>query len=300
MDQSYEIDFAPIKTPLAEIPLAIVNRIKRERMRELSDHHPGLPGILKLLTQVVRVTWDSIRFLCANAVQYPARRQEFAVAVPPLNRSMLDALFAAVFLFDKPSSNTRWYYAGGWRESLELQARLVERYGGREEWKSALEDHARTVAGLVEDAKITSAEAANPKTVRHWPHPGGMLRGDVVYADQSRRAFLEFLNVWFYGRLSGDSHLSILGLARRGRYFVEFEKEGQQEEQRVSLGRYHGNVILGGVTLYVAYLSELAGQLCLEHECLRLREVWNHLRRWPEVQDLLVERYDSWLCRRAG
>ena len=95
MDEPYEIDYTPIKVPLAEIPEAIVNRIKREKDAELSASHRTLPGVLSLMTNVVRVTWDSVRFLCANTVDHPSRRLDFIVAVPPLSRTILDAISLA-------------------------------------------------------------------------------------------------------------------------------------------------------------------------------------------------------------
>jgi hypothetical protein len=300
MEQPYEIDYAPIKVPLSEIPEAIVNRIKREKDAELAASHRTLPGILSLMTNVVRVTWDSVRFLCATTVDSPGRRLDFAVAVPPLSRTILDAIFNVVFIFDKPTSNARWYCAGGWRETFELQQRLTARYGAREEWNEYLKRHDTAVTGFAEDADITPEEAANPRLVAYWPHPGRMLKKDLKFADSTRHAFLSFLNTWFYGHLSGDSHMSLMGLARRAGHFVQLESEAQDNDRRESLRVQHSQIIFNSMTLYVAYLSELAGQLCLEHECIRLRQVWTHLQKWPEIQDLFVERYDSWLGRRAG
>jgi hypothetical protein len=300
MDEPYEIDYAPIKVLLADIPEALVNRIKRERDAELSASHRTLPGVLSLMTNVVRVTWDSVRFLCANTVDRPGRRLEFDVAIPPLSRTILDAIFNVVFIFDKPSVNARWYCAGGWREAAELQSRLTARYGAREDWKEFLKDHETAVAGFAEDADVTPHEAASPTLVKYWPHPGVMLRESVEFADPARRAFLSFLKAWFYGHLSGDSHLGLMGLARRAGHFVRFESDEQDNERRESLSRHHHQIIFNSMTIYVAYLSEVAGQLCLEHECMRLRQAWTHLQKWPEIQDLYMERYDSWLARRAG
>jgi len=300
MDEPYEIDYTPIKVPLAEIPHAIINRIKRERDAELAALHRTLPGVLSLMTHVVRVTWDSVRFLCANKVEQPPRRLDFAVAVPPLSRTILDAVFNIVFIFDKPTLNARKYCAGGWREALELQGQLTARYGAREEWKQYLANHATAVAGFAEDADITLQETANPRLVEYWPHPGRMLRKGVEFADPTRSAFLGFLNTWFYGHLSGDSHLSLMGLARRAGHFVEFESEEQDNERRAAISLQHSQIVFNSMTLYVAYLSELAAQLRLEHECVRLRQVWTHLHKWPEIQELFEERYDSWLSRGAG
>jgi hypothetical protein len=49
------------------------------------------------------------------------------------------------------------------------------------------------------------------------------------------------------------------------------------------------------LTIYVALLSEVVGQLRFPHEAVRLRAVWNHIKQWPDAADLFGQRYDSWL-----
>src|SRR5664279_921229 len=99
-DEPEQIDFAPLSTPLAEIPVALVNRIERERANELSSIHIGLVTALKLTIRVSQLTWDSIRFLCATSGESSGRRPEFALAVPPLAGTILDSLFTVIFVFD--------------------------------------------------------------------------------------------------------------------------------------------------------------------------------------------------------
>ena len=188
MDEPYEIDYTPIKVPLAEIPHAIINRIKRERDAELAALHRTLPGVLSLMTHVVRVTWDSVRFLCANKVEQPSRRLDFAVAVPPLSRTILDAVFNIVFIFDKPTLNARKYCAGGWREALELQGQLTARYGAREEWNNIWQIMRPPWLGLQKTQILRSRKLRTPG----WSSIGRIQEGcsGKAWSSQIRRGVL--------------------------------------------------------------------------------------------------------------
>jgi hypothetical protein len=49
------------------------------------------------------------------------------------------------------------------------------------------------------------------------------------------------------------------------------------------------------LTIYMALLSEVVGQLRFPHEAVRLRDVWNHIKQWPDAADLFEQRYNLWL-----
>ena len=282
------IDYAAIRTTLSEVPTAIANRIDREKRAEVTALHPGLPAILRLTVRVAEVTWNSIVFLCGDA-DLAARRDEFSISVPPLARTILNSLFSIVFLFDQPTQNTRHYFASGWRELEALQGRLTARYGSDPGWSDWLKAHGQQVAGFEADAAITTAEKAAPAGIKWWPNPGKM---PAAIKDTERRAFLEHMNDWYYRNLSGDSHLSFPGLLRRGGHLSDM---GDANQRVKTLWRYRSQVVLTGLTVFMAFLSEVVGQLQLEHEGQRLSAAWGHLGKWPEADDLHRIRYKKWL-----
>lgn len=55
--------------------------------------------------QLAAFTYQSIRFLCADKPENPARKLEFAVAVPPLARTILDSVFNPGQM---PAQTTGW------------------------------------------------------------------------------------------------------------------------------------------------------------------------------------------------
>jgi len=293
-EETYVIDYNPIKRPLEEIAIAVANRLERERHAEMSTYHAALPTTVKLTIRVTTLTWDSVRFLCAQHPVVHSRREEFAISVPPLARTILDSLLTLLYIFDRPADNARWYVASGWRELSERHVLLVQKHGADPDWTEWLKGHAAMVTGWESDALLSPGEKANPKLVKYWPTPGKMVgqNPEVAMKDPARLAFGRYLNDWFYRHLSGESHLSLSGLASRGGLLVD---GGDRDERARVMTRYHSHVIFTTLSVYVAFLSELAGQFKLELESARLRAVWNHIRQWPEAMELCKERYDAWL-----
>ena len=269
--------------------MALVNRLERERGRELRNMHDGLATLLKLTIRVSHVTWDSIRFLCTTSGDSPGRRQEFATAVPPLSRTILDSLFTVIFIFDDPVRNAAQYFKSGWRESHEDHLRLCHRHGTDPEWRHWLPRHARKVRGLGKDAGITATEKRNPRIVDRWPNPGRMASQTK---DARRRAFLQFLSDWFYKQLSRDAHLSYQGLVHRASHLSD---PARSDIGRERLQLYKWEVILTSICMYTALLSEIAGQFGFDYEGRRLHDAWKVLGKWPDAADLYKERYQAWL-----
>jgi len=115
-----------------------------------------------------------------------------------------------------------------------------------------------------------------------------LSRNPQLLTDPSRLDYLQFLNDWYYGALSGDSHLSYMGLARRGGFMWDKADSGMRK-------RYREIAVLTAVTLFVALLSEIAGHARLPDEKRRLRDIWDVLRPVTEPGELWSRRYDQLL-----
>jgi hypothetical protein len=289
------IDYEPLRVPIEEIPSALVNRIARERGQALAGVHPALPEFLEVSLRISDVTWRTIKSLCADKVLADEQRLQFAISVPPLARTLLDSLFTIIYLFDEPAGNTRRFLASGWRELLDIDARLRGRHGQDPEWDAWLGGLAGDISRLERHAAITADERKKPKLVSWWPNPGkmGSTTSDVRAKEATRASFLAYLNDWFYKHLSGDSHLSFTGLARRGGRLLDPEN---LERTKASLTLYRSEVVFDSLTIFMALLSEISGQLKLDHEAERLRLAWSYLSKWPSAHDLYEQRYRTWLA----
>jgi hypothetical protein len=304
-EEPFRVDYEPISVPLEELPKAICNRIRLERRTLLDAHHRSLGPTLRVMVELSAATWNSIAYLCSDRKD-DARRPEYCTSAPPLARTLLDTLFVVVFLFDRPAGNMRWYVASGWRDALDRHLRLVARRGDDPAWADWLSGHERFVDVAASEAALSEATRGDPESVIWFPHPGGMLSANPkrapVWRSQERRDFLCFMNDWFYGRLSGASHLSYLGLAERGGLFVgdvaSHEEDEHELRRKQELQRSHN--VFTSLTLLLALLSEVTGELKLEHEAARLDFIWRYLDQWPEVKELHDVRYQKWLERADG
>lgn len=287
-------EYSALKVPLEEIATALVNRIDRGDRERVAALHPGLPAVLRLLVRTSEAAWASIRHLAGPGEHGHPARADLIVCMSPLARTVLDALFTVILLFDQPKENVRWYYASGWREAKDYHQRLSQKHGADPRWTAWLQGYQTDyVDGWESDAEITEEEKVSPKkSLKWWPNPGGMVT-KATFSDSKRKEFLAFLNDWFYKNLSGDSHLSLLGLARRAGHL--FDYGGSADEPPDVLFKYRGQVTLDALSLYIAFLSEIAGQLEFSLECKRLHECWAYLHAWDEARELYEIRYRSWL-----
>lgn len=283
MNDPQIINMEPFRVTLQELPIALCNRIDREKRPELEALHPGLPALLRVTLQVSAATFEAIRYLAIDRRGGHRPRLENAVAIPPLARTFLDSLFTIVFLFDQPAERTGWFLASGWREAHDTHVALIERHGTDPAWSTWLSEHGAWVDGVAADARVTDEGRDNHREIRWWPNPGGMVRREP-FINAERQSFLGFLNDWYYRRLSGDSHLSYMGLARRGSPLWEHARPGV-------LQHYHGQALTTALTLFLSLLSEIAGQLQCGYEADRLRAIWRTLRPLTDAREVYNRRY---------
>lgn len=245
----------------------------RERRAQLTEQ---LFLFLELTVRVSGDTWATINFLCRRKGDDHGRRREFIYSIPPLSRTLLESLLSVIYIFDDPSTNIRRYYASGWLELYTEYKHYFAEYGGKPGWEH-LADAANEIEKTAKLAKINPAERADaelpkPRLIKWWENPGKFA--DLA-KDPDRAKFLRFLTAWFYGRLSGDSHLNFPGLLRRGWFYADQEDESRDREplhdDKQSLMAFEA------LSIHVALLTEISCQLALDYEKSRLRIIWEKL-----------------------
>ena len=299
MSEPFRINYARIAEPLKEIPIAICNRLRPgEKRAELRSIHVALPTIIEAMVKVAAGTYQGAKQLASDNPTNQDRRLRNVVCIPPLARAVLENLFTFIFLHDQPAANVPWYLASTWLDARSEHDKLVARHGSDPEYTEWLAKYLEMVEDLASDAGLSLQQRKDPNLVRAWPLPAamshGQKRGSVdATEDPDRRAFLRHLRKWFYGSLSADAHFSGLGFIRRGGVLLH-ELDSSMQDVRLSQNFFQL------LTVYVAFLSEVVGQLGFPHEANRLNRVWAHISRWPEAKDLFDVRYGAWLRRAAG
>lgn len=58
-------------------------------------------------------TYRAIAYVCADSPEAIERKLEYSLAMTPLARTLLDALYTVVYLFEDPIARTEQFYRGG-------------------------------------------------------------------------------------------------------------------------------------------------------------------------------------------
>src|ERR1017187_6074127 len=206
------LDFGLIARPIDTLLTAFDNTIQREwpeKWEGLLDARLLVHGSVKLSS----TTYQLIRFLCKDRFIDPWQTRRFVTAAAPLTRSILDSLFALVYLFDDIGAKSDIFVKGGWREMCEETERMKREYGSTPKWVEYLDERAKRMDIM---QKARGMPPCGPETSKlpYWPTPGQMMRSNQL-ADE-RRNFLTYLNDWYYRELSSAAHLSFPGLILRG------------------------------------------------------------------------------------
>lgn len=249
------LDANVITVPLDNTMTALGNKIEREWPRRY-EHIPGAREFVLLNVATTDVTSRSIRYLCAEKPPDPNRSLEYSLAAPPLNRAILDSLFAVIFVLEDLEGRCLWYHKAAWREQrLELDKYRAE-YGALPNWQewlkklAALSDFGVTLFG------ISPSEVADPRSIASWPNAGAMATYGVRPSAPVPpvRAFMQYLNDWFYADLSQQAHLGGHGIMKRSSPLL-YPRESLQRQATLNKNRY---VWIGQtLTLTLAVASEV-------------------------------------------
>jgi len=280
------LDFTVIREPIESLAEATILGVERALPVALQAV-PGSLAVLLMLAKLVETTFSTIRYICAEKPEDPARRISFATSTPPLLRSMLDAIYTLIFIGEDPPTRFKWYYNAGWRELREEYDRHVQRYSGKTEWKAWLAGYGTHLATL-EGQWVTAHEAANPKAIRRWPTPSNMVSSGMLTADA--QTFLDYMRDWFYREFSQDDHLSLPGLIRRGSNFLRPADDSRKESTWKKL---RSDWVTYAVVLFLAFLTEMV-LLCNLDLRPRCSYIWGILKEYSSMAAEVYEaRYET-------
>lgn len=129
MRPKYILDYRLIKEQIDRLLQSVPNKLEREWPNSRTP--PPFPAFTVLLgtVSIAGNTFKTIRFLCSEKSQDWRHRREMALSVPTLARTILDALYTCIFLFEDLHGRSDWYMGSGWRELAEYVERAKRDYG---------------------------------------------------------------------------------------------------------------------------------------------------------------------------
>lgn len=227
-----------ITEPLDSVITALSYKIEREWPRRFNGVL-GARELFLLTLKTADVTSRSVRYLCADKRPDPHRLSEYCLSVPPLNRTILDNLFTTMFVLEDLPQRSNWYHRAAWREErLELNRYCAE-YGHLPEWKDWLSRLGEHSDSGIRYLGIASEEVADPKKITRWPNAGAMPNYGIGQgsAMPPGRAFMRYLDDWFYKDLSQQAHLGGTGLMKRASALL-YERFDPERERVLVKNKY--------------------------------------------------------------
>jgi len=269
------LDFKLIGRPIDTLLIAFDNTLQREwpaKWQGLNDARLLVHGSVA----VNATTYQLIKFLCKDRFIDPFQTRKFVTSIPPLTRSILDSLFALVFLFDDVPAKSEMFAKGGWRELCEETERTERDYGSNPKWIEALKKR-REYMEAMRAARNLPPCGPEASRLPFWPTPGQMIRSNQLSDD--RKQYLTYLNDWYYRDLSSSAHLSFPGLILRSKPLLTWL--GDDESTEVDLKFLRGVFMTQTLCLLLALLSEVQIEARFAFAD-RLKYVWR----------ILVEHFD--------
>jgi hypothetical protein len=284
------LDAAAFNEPLREMLIATTNRIDREWPVTLGDPHGRLPFLW--FVSLAHWTFRATIYLLADKPEDPKRMLEFAIVVPPINRTIVDMVFNVIFILDDYGNRLCWYLTSGCREVTEQVERFKLHYGNDPEWTKWLHDYEEGSKGHFMIRDLLCHNAVSPPT-RWFPHPGAMISKGrkISFKNEASKNFLEYLDAWYYRVLSSSSHSHWHGLAERA---VQIHRmESTSEDDRKFALKYKSDCIMQQVTLILCLLSELILFTKFDGKS-QLAYLWGILTQyWGLADEIYSMRYKS-------
>jgi hypothetical protein len=241
-----------------------------------------------ILLRFTKTSYECSSFIASSADDGSTRKKEFLLVLPPINRQLMDLLFNVVYITDDFPKRSMAYELYGYRQAREQYDLVFARFGSNPRWAGHFADQQQFLATMERYLGITSQQKADPSSIPYWVGPARLIR-----RQSKSKAFLEFLNTWFYSETSAQAHLNPAGLFSIAGFLIsEFAPPGERDHVD---GRMFEQFKFKHVTrtfvLALAILSEIEA-FCGLGNRETLQRVWELLRAHAEeADDVYGERY---------
>lgn len=231
-------------------------------------------------------SYETVRFLNTKDDGSHLRKNRFVLAVPPINRQILDLLFTLVYMLDDFEPRSQAYELSGYRNQREELAKFQKRFGDDPVWAEWLRSRESLCSTLEGYLRISPEDTSEPQKIKRWPTPSGIIRQQTA-----SKPFLEFLHSWLYDDTSAQAHLTAGGLFSVGMFVVSDlmpESERRLVEDRAIL-QYQFINVSRTFAIVLAIASEINCFFRLGHREAAQR-IWTFLGGYSEESKDLYER----------
>lgn len=282
--------------------VSIANLLEREWPARY-QHVDSARLIFFVRVRIAMNTYSAIMYLCADTPRDPHRRPKFVLAIPPLVRSLYEELITIIFLLHDIPSYIPYLFRTAYKERwLELDYSL-KYHPFDPDWVEYIASLRRQMAVEAVTYKLTPKEIADPEnTLGRWPQPPKMLSIlKKQHPNSSAINFIEDVNAWMYRKLSGQTHLDMAGLTKRGIHFAKEQAKHQfgdewEAELEKHLDYYRREQIFMMWTLLLSIASEIEAHFNYDLKD-RARFIWQVLIEYSDIsKDFYENRYKDLLA----
>lgn len=294
-----EFDYKVIQETLERLCEATANLLEREWPAKYERVDSARVTFFQSLRIAIN-TYNTIFFIIADE-EYYGRRKIYALALPPLVRTLFEQLIAFIFLIQDIPTYIPWLFKTGHTEHI-IQLRHVQKYHGmKPEWTDYIDNLKAQISREENSGYLTQQEMQNPyDNIGRWPTPGRMhkkLKKDKT-SPQDTLDYIEYINDWLYRELSAQTHLNVSGLTMKGVHFsIEDAKvvfgDTWEEERNRRLEEYRQKQVWLAIIIMMAIVSEIEGHFHFGRN-QKARELWTYLNQYSDIA------LDFWETRYAA
>jgi hypothetical protein len=178
------------------------------------------------------------------------------------------------------------FFKGGWRSAyLELERVRLAR-GADPSWTGTITRFDAELERMKRRFELTPAELRDPeRAIPSWPQ----LHGLGQRLNGERRSYVEYLEAWFYRKLSLETHPTWLGI---GHLMALLGSETDEEKKLYELEMMRSKHATASLALMLAILTEIEREFRFG-ELGELKYIWSVLISWdPDVQDYYRHVYE--------
>jgi len=245
------------------------------------------------LIVMLRFAWnsyDAVRYVSADTPPDPARKANYTIVLPAINRQLLDLLFSLVYMLDDLIPRSLDYQRAGWRDFVEVRDSLKAQFGGRNDWTDFLEAMDSQIDTMVDRFKVSTEEQQNPNLIDYWKTPLKLAKR--VGPCQN---FLQFLEKEIYKDVSAQAHLTFAGLLKVSGFLVA-DLLGDQvpEANRIrAMQSFHFQQVSRTAITYLAVTTEIDTYLKLGNQAA-IDYLWVILSEFVvEAKEMYEIRYQN-------
>src|SRR5215469_14411870 len=117
-----EFDYSLVAKKIDGLHFNVNRGLEREIGKAFVSGHLQHARSLSVLIVMLRFAWNSyeaVRYISADTPPDPARKANYTIVLPAINRQLLDLLFSLVYMLDDLIPRSLDYQRAGWRDFVE-------------------------------------------------------------------------------------------------------------------------------------------------------------------------------------